>query len=193
MAGTKQPEKRSAWRHQAAARSGMGAQSFTPRKPAGSRDRRAFICLGRAVKRQQFAGLWATLLGAESTSNVAEGSSQHEVEEEDTEMTDEWVDELITAAPPPLPSPSPPPPVRASSPFQVFVATPTRTALPVHKAWEALLPRLEEPFSNYRHDSHGRIQPIIPDTIHHECSASCSSFTLEVQCLYPTRKDLLSF
>ncbi|KAF7331212.1 hypothetical protein MSAN_02440000 [Mycena sanguinolenta] len=164
MAPNKVKDKRSARRNDRAVRSGMGAQSNTPRKLRDPRNQRAFVGIGRGVKMQHFAGLWAELDG-KSTSNAEEGASQPIVNE-DVEMNDDWVDEpLAESMLPRAPSPSPPPPLRASSPVQVFPTPSHRTAPPVHKVWEALLPRLEAPFLQYRRNTHGRIQPIIPDII----------------------------
>ncbi|KAJ7900475.1 hypothetical protein B0H13DRAFT_1622406 [Mycena leptocephala] len=57
------------------------------------------------------------------------------------------------------------------------------------KAWGALLPRLEQPFLQYRRDTHGRVPPIIPTEVNNTCGAACvAPYTLLIQCLYPTRK-----
>ncbi|KAF8145325.1 hypothetical protein K438DRAFT_1782065 [Mycena galopus ATCC 62051] len=84
----------------------------------------------------------------------------------DAEMP-EWVD-----VEPPAP---PPPRVRAN-------AAPAQR---LQVAWTILLPALEAPYGLYCRTSYGQAPTIIPDTIHHDCTASCGvPINTRVRCLY---------
>ncbi|KAJ7256548.1 hypothetical protein B0H12DRAFT_1232870 [Mycena haematopus] len=131
------------------------------------RDQRPFVGIGREIKKRYLAAHLETLLNRGCGSKTVD--------------TDEPI-----AGPSQQRTPSPPP-VPAHIPVQVFPAVPKRTAIPIHSRWDALLPRLEAPFSQYQRDTRGHVQPIVPDTINYRCSISCDSpLTLEVHCLYPT-------
>ncbi|KAJ6489999.1 hypothetical protein C8R45DRAFT_769079, partial [Mycena sanguinolenta] len=60
------------------------------------------------------------------------------------------------------------------------------------KAWDLLLPQLEEPYAQYQQDSHGKRLSFVPSSIWHECTTSCGSpVDVKVQCLYISLAVLL--
>jgi hypothetical protein len=173
--------RRSLRRNDPSARSGLGTQSRSPTKPRDTHNRKRVVGFGSTFKRSVAARLNALLDGPSAadvsrTEEQQPGPSDRDVE---MEMEDGWVDE-----PPPPPAPTLPAPV------QVFVEVrPDNKHISTVRAWGAMLPRLEQPFLQYRRDTHGRIPPIVPAALDHACGASCDApYTLLVQCLYPTRK-----
>ncbi|KAJ6585213.1 hypothetical protein B0H19DRAFT_1250090 [Mycena capillaripes] len=169
--------RRSLRRNDLAARSGLGAQSRSPEKRRDRHNRKAVVGIGRAFKRETLAARLNTLLDGPSAADASHtddpqpGPSGHDVETEDG-----WVDE----PPPPLPPPAP-------ALLQVLVVHPSNKRASTVRAWDALLPRLERPFLQYRRETHGRVPPIIPEAVAHACGAACGApYTLLVQCLYPT-------
>jgi hypothetical protein len=178
--------RRSSRRNDPSARSELGTQSHSPTKARDAHNRRRVVGFGSTFKRSVTARLNALLDGPSAadvgpsaadvsrTEGQQPGPSDHDVE-----MEDGWVDE-----PPPPPAPT------LTAPVQVFVeARPDNKHISTVRAWGAMLPRLEQPFLQYRRDTHGRIPPIVPAALDHACGASCAApYTLLVQCLYPTRK-----
>ncbi|KAJ7886955.1 hypothetical protein B0H13DRAFT_2534733 [Mycena leptocephala] len=180
-------ERRSLRRNNLAARSGLGAQSHSPAKRRDARNKRPVVGIGHAIKKRAFGALNALLDGpsaadASHTEDPQPGSSNNDVE---MEMEDGWVDE-------PPPPPDEPPPPAPTLPVHVVVAHPDNKCASTVRAWGALLPRLEQPFLQYRRDTHGRVPPIIPTEVTNACRAACvAPYTLLVQCLYPTPPILL--
>jgi hypothetical protein len=174
--------RRSLRRNEQAARSGLGAQSRSPAKRRDKHNQKPVVGIGRAIKRQTLAARLNALLDGPSAADASRtedpqpGPSGHDVE-----MEDGWVDE--SPLPPPPPAPTLP------APLQVFVVHPDNKRASTVRAWDALLPRLEQPFLQYRRDTHGRVPPIIHTEVTNACGAACAApYTLLVQCLYPTRK-----
>ncbi|KAJ7207766.1 hypothetical protein B0H12DRAFT_1243085 [Mycena haematopus] len=171
------PDKRSTRRNRLATRSGIGAQSTSPQKLRDPLNTRHFVGIGRAIKREFYADRLEALLNLGSSSDAVV-------------MTDDWIDEPIPE--PPQPRAPSPLPVPTPTPVQVFPPAPKKTAIPTYRCWEALLPRLEKPFSRYRRDTRARVQPIIPDAVSYQCRDSCDSpLALEVLCMYPTHYKMV--
>ncbi|KAJ7843836.1 hypothetical protein B0H13DRAFT_2364592 [Mycena leptocephala] len=170
--------RRSLRRNDLAARSGLGAQSRSPAKRRDVHNQKPVVGIGHAIKRQTLAARLNALLDGPSATDASctedpqPGPSGHDVE-----MEDGWVDE------PPLPPPTAPAPA-LPAPVQVLVAHPPNKSVSTVKAWDALLPRLEQPFLQYRRDTHGRVPPTIPAAVDNACGAACPApYTLLVQYL----------
>ncbi|KAJ7885129.1 hypothetical protein B0H14DRAFT_3739354 [Mycena olivaceomarginata] len=163
-----------------ATRSGPGVHSSSPLKARDPRNTRTFVGIGRAQKKRHLDARLQNLLNpVPSVAAPFLGPSLAD----DADDSD-WID----APPPPSPPPAPPP---VAAPIQVFPA-PTRKPGSPTKAWDNLLPLLERPFLQYQRETHMQLPPVIPSTVHHECTAACGkTITLEVQCLYATHFQMV--
>ncbi|KAJ7907174.1 hypothetical protein B0H13DRAFT_2332561 [Mycena leptocephala] len=175
--------RRSLRRNEPAARAGLGAQSRSLAKRRDTHNQKTVIGIGHAFKRQTLAAQLNALLNGPSAADVSRNEDpQPGPSAQDVEMEDDWVDE------PPLPLLPPPTAPALPPPVQVLVTQPPDNKhVSTVQAWDALLPRLERPFLQYRRDTHGRVPPIIPTEVINACGAACAEpYTLLIQCLYPT-------
>jgi hypothetical protein len=159
------------------ARSGPGAQSRSLAKRRDTHNRKPVVGIGGTLKKAMLGARLSALLDGPSAADASR-TEEPGPSGRDVKMEDSWVDEPL------LPAPTPPPPL------QLFnIAHPDTKCVSTVRAWDAMLPRLEQPFLQYRRDTHGHIPPIIPAALDNPCGASCPApYTLLVQCLYPTRK-----
>ncbi|KAJ7500701.1 hypothetical protein B0H11DRAFT_2225095 [Mycena galericulata] len=180
-------QRLSARRHDLAARSGLGAQSHSPQKRRDPHFKERVGGIGRDVKRRVLAARLTALLDGPSaavashTDDSQSGSSHQDVEMgpfgNDVDMEDTWVDE-------------PPPP--APAPQRVVVVHPDNKHVSTVRAWNNILPRMAQPFLQYRRDTQASVPPVIPDVVAHACGGACEGPTsLLVQCLYPTHLKLV--
>ncbi|KAF7334389.1 ULP-PROTEASE domain-containing protein [Mycena venus] len=154
---------RSARYNQRVTRTGPGAHFTSPLKPRDKRKNGRVIGLGHDSKPRERV---QTRLPSRVPSYL----------DEDADMA-EWIDEEAPSPTPLPPPPSPPPPT--------LTERTVNTALRLCKAWNLLLPRLEEPFAEYQRSTHAQRPSCIPTSIRHDCTASCGeAVEASVQCLY---------
>ncbi|KAJ6585476.1 hypothetical protein B0H19DRAFT_1206873 [Mycena capillaripes] len=91
----------------------------------------------------------------------------------------DWVDEGSNPPPPPPPPPRHPP---SNLPR---IPKPLSKAERLCISWDLLLPKLEEPYTQYQRTSYAQRPPIISGLLRHPCTAFCQTPVVsKIQCLY---------
>ncbi|KAF7366119.1 hypothetical protein MVEN_00488700 [Mycena venus] len=173
-----------AYREVATTRFGHGKHYTSPLKARHSAWKQAAIApLGRDARAAHLREKLDSLLGRSGSRTHAESSeaSTSNVQlppSEDAQM-EEWVDiddsGTFEATPDPIQ-------VRIPAP-QPTGSAPQRR----HDSWEALLPRLEAPFAQYRQAHYGQPPSIIPSSLQYSCTVltPCGDILRSrMQCLY---------
>ncbi|KAJ6531047.1 hypothetical protein B0H19DRAFT_1082031 [Mycena capillaripes] len=166
--------------------SGAGAHFTSPLKSRDPYSKQVVIPFGRDRRVAKLRKEMKALLNSgQASSQAADSPSNHDNAAEsdgDADMQD-WVDE--TWDPPPPPSLAPLAPPRYPS-FNIPRAPkPLSRAQRLCISWDLLLPKLEEPYTQYQRASYAQRPPVISVLLCHQCIASCQIPVIsQIQCLY---------
>ncbi|KAK7043474.1 hypothetical protein R3P38DRAFT_2510672 [Favolaschia claudopus] len=163
-----------------ASRGGFGKHHTSPIKAGDARKKGLVRGFGRAQQSDILAAELDALLRGETVAGAQAGPATGE----DVQMED-WVDTDPPAAPIFVPPPPPPPP-RPPLPFHSRRSAADAANERLNAAWNALLPLLEVPWSQFYERTHGRQRDCIPAVLAHVCTTSCNGpiAVYKVKCLY---------
>ncbi|KAJ7306984.1 hypothetical protein DFH08DRAFT_720183 [Mycena albidolilacea] len=170
----------------ASSRVGPGAQHLSPLKARNNRKKKKVYGLGHEAHLARLRAELDALRGDAGPSEAPQPPLGHEmpvVPDEDASM-DDWVDEPLQERADFAPLP-PLPPAAPIGPLPTRKERAEKNVRQQCASWTVLLPKLDEPYAQYQHDSHGQPPTFAPLSIAHDCTASCEALIHStVQCLY---------
>jgi hypothetical protein len=174
--------RRSARTGERASTSGHGVHFISPKKSRDRAKRAVVVNTSAAARSNTLRSRITSLLNKDPRSAPpAAGPIPDQPQDPqisgDTEMED-WEDVVME------PPPSLPPPV----PVPILPPSPgPNPNVKLEQSWNALLPTLEAPFTEYCQATHGQRPPAILESIHYECTAGCPCVaSTTIRCLYLT-------
>lgn len=173
----------------ASSRVGPGAQHLSPLKARNKRKKQKVYGLGHDAHLARLRAELDALHGDAGPSESPRAPLEHTspVPPDGDASMDDWLDEPSQepadfAAPPPLP------PAAPTGPLPTRKERAEKNVTQQCASWTVLLPKLDEPYAQYQHDSHGQPPTFAPLSIAHDCTASCEDIIHStVQCLYISR------